>query len=122
MPHEELLGAAETDAEEVVLGAASGDTAYGGTQLGGRHPVAGGVLGDGQRLEGVAGEGVEHGVPVGSDVGAGPAQGDEQFVHGGAGLDLQEGIAQAGGACDAAHGGPGDAVSARGTTGRSGSM
>lgn len=69
--------------------------------------MAGGVFGDGQGLEGVAGEGLEDRVAVGGHVGAGAAQGDEEFVDGGGGLDLEEGVAAAGGAGDAADGGAG---------------
>ncbi len=84
--------------------------------------MAGGVLGDGERLEGVAGEGGEDGVAVGVGVGAGAAQGDEEFVDGGAGLDLQEGVAGACGAGDPGDGGAGGGGVGEGTTGRSGSM
>lgn len=101
---EEFLGAAEADGEQVVLGAAAGGAADGGAQFGGGHAVAGGVFGDGEGLEGVAGEGGEDGVAVGVGVGAGAAQGDEEFVDGGAGLDFEEGVAGSGGARDAADG------------------
>lgn len=104
---EEFLGPAQADGEQVVLGAASGGAADGGAQFGGGHAVPGRVLGDGERLEGVAGEGGEDGVAVGVGVGAGPAQGDEQFVDGCAGLDLEEGVAGAGGTGDPADGGAG---------------
>lgn len=100
---EELLGTAEADTEEVCLGAASGAPSYGGAQFGGCHSVAGGVFGDGQGLEGVAGESVQYGVPVGSDIGPGAAQGDEQFVHGGTRLHFQEGVTVTGRTRDAAH-------------------
>lgn len=106
---EEFFGAAQADAEEVVLGAASGAAADGGAQFGGGHAVPGGVFGDGQGLEGVAGEGLEDFVAVGGEVGAGAAQGDEEFVDGGAGLHFQEGVAAAGGAGDAADDGAGGA-------------
>lgn len=51
--------------------------------------MTGGVFGDGQGLERVAGEGLEDGVAVGVGVGAGAAQGDEEFVDGGAGVRAQ---------------------------------
>ena len=120
---EEFLGAAEPDAEQVVLGAAAGAAADGGAQFGGGHAVPGGVFGDGQRQERVAGEGLEDRVAVGGDVGAGAAQGDEEFMDGGAGSRLR------GAGC---RGGPrgrcglttarGPVVSLSGTRGRSGSM
>ena len=80
------------------------------------------VLGDGKRPEGVAGQGLQDGVAVGGDVGAGPAQGDEEFVDGRARLDLQERVAAPCRAGDAADGGAGPAASESGTTGRVGSM
>ncbi|WP_432195253.1 hypothetical protein [Streptomyces sp. bgisy027] len=46
---EELPGTAEADAEQMVLGAASGAPADGRAQFGGRHAVPDGVLGDRQR-------------------------------------------------------------------------
>lgn len=84
--------------------------------------MPGGVFGDGQGLEGVAGEGVEDLIAVGGEVGAGAAQGDEEFVDGGAGLHFQEGLPRR--AARAMRPTTVRAVpaSARGTTGRSGSM
>lgn len=69
--------------------------------------MPGGVVGDGHRLAGVAGEGLEHLVAVGGEVGAGAAQGDEEFMDGGAGLHFEEGVAAAGGAGDAGDDGAG---------------
>lgn len=89
------------------MGLQCGAAADGGAQFGGGHAVPGRVLGDGQWLEGVAGEGVQDRVAVGGEVGAGAAQRDEEFVDGGAGLDFEEGVAAAGGAGDAADGGAG---------------
>lgn len=104
---EELLGAAEPDAEEVVLGAAARAPPYHRAQFGGCHAVPGRVFGDGQRLEGVAGEGLENRVAVGADIGAGPAQGDEEFVDGGTGLHLQQRVATPGRPHHPPHRGPG---------------
>lgn len=80
------------------------------------------MLGDGEWLERVPGQGLEYRVAVGADVGAGPAQCDEQFVDGRAGLDLQQGVSAPCRSYDAADGGQGAAVSESGTRGRSGSM
>lgn len=84
--------------------------------------MPGRVLGDGERLEGVAGEGGEDGVAVGVGVGAGPSQGDEQFVDGGAGLDLEEGLPARAARAIRPMAARAGAASERGTTGRSGSM
>lgn len=84
--------------------------------------MAGGVSGDGERLEGVACQGVEYGVAVGADVGAGAAQGDEQFVDGGAGLDFEEGLPRRAARTMRPMAARGPAVSERATRGRSGSM
>lgn len=64
--------------------------------------MPGGVLGDGQGLEGVPGQRGEHGVACGAGVGAGAAQGDEEFMDGSRGFDLQEGVSPAGGPGDPA--------------------
>ncbi|GAA2952758.1 hypothetical protein GCM10020227_19860 [Streptomyces flavovirens] len=102
-----FLGPAEPDVQQVLLGADAGSAAYGGAQCGGGHLVAGGVFGDGERAERVAGEGLEDRVAVGGDVGAGAAQRDEEFVDGGARLDLLEGAGAVCGLDDAADGGAG---------------
>lgn len=101
---EEFLGPAQTDAQQIVLGAAAGAASYGGAQFGGGHAVPGGVLGDGERLVRVAGQRLEHRVTVGADVGAGAAQGDQEFMDGSPGLHLQEGVAAPGGPHDAPDG------------------
>jgi len=80
--------------------------------------VPGGVVGDGQGFAGVAGEGLEDLFAVGGGVGAGAAQGDEEFVDGGAGLDFEEGVAASGGADDAVDGGAGGAGVGEGDDGR----
>lgn len=82
----------------------NGAASYGGAQFGGGHAVPGGVLGDGERLVRVAGQRLEHRVAVGADVGAGSAQGDQEFMDGGPGLHLQEGVAAPGGPHDAPDG------------------